>query len=145
MRYLDWDTSLVYGLVTSRLVSCNSLLFGLPAKDLAKLQIQTYSPYHHLHWLPVSMRITLFTYNSLLLTYKSNNGLSTNLSDLKYIITFQRGLCVLPVILSFNFHVTFLPNRVIKKMLCAALSLWNNLKLPHKIRNANNVNSFKPC
>ena len=85
-RYLDEATTLrhVHAFVTTRLDSCNSLLYGLPVKDLAKIQpVQNTaarlvsclprSPHitpvlMQLHWLPVKFRTV---YKILLLTFKA--------------------------------------------------------------------------
>jgi len=155
-RYLDFDTTtrLVHALVTSRLDSCNSLLYGLPAKDLAKLQrvqhiaarlihrvpsTQHISPIlQKLHWLPVTTRII---YKINLLTYKAYNGLSpTYLSDLLHhyapartLRSSNQSLLQLPHVSSKTFGQ--------RSFSFAAPSLWNNL--PQQIRKADNVNIFK--
>ena len=155
-RYLDSDTTtrLVHALVTSRLDSCNSLLYGLPAKDLAKLQrvqhiaarlihrvpsTQHISPIlQKLHWLPVTTRII---YKINLLTYKAYNGLSpTYLSDLLHhyapartLRSSNQSLLQLPHVSSKTFGQ--------RSFSFAAPSLWNNL--PQQIRKADNVNIFK--
>ena len=104
------------------------ILYGLPEKDLAKLQrIQNIAaclicrvpPSHHitpilqnLHWLPVNIRIA---YKINLLTYKSNAGLSpTYLSDLLYMIMFPHGLYAPHLSPFSNFHAKFLPNPMVK-------------------------------
>ena len=78
---------LIHAFVSSRVDYCNSLLYGLPAYQLNKLQrvqnaatrlIFQESKYCHvrplpynLHWLPVKFRID---FTILLLTYKAING-----------------------------------------------------------------------
>ena len=80
---------LIHAFVSSRVDCCNSLLYGLPAYQLNKLQrvqnaaarlIFLESKYCHvrpllynLHWLPVKFRID---FKILLLTYKAINGLA---------------------------------------------------------------------
>jgi hypothetical protein len=90
-KFLSYDTVqiLINAFVTSRLDYCNSLLYGLPANQLYKIQrvqnaaarlICNISRYHHiapvlykLQWLPVKYRID---FKILLIAYKAINGLS---------------------------------------------------------------------
>lgn len=89
-----WE--LIHALVTSRIDYCNSLLFGVPEKQLYRLwliqnsaaRIVTHSLMSdhitlilfQLHWLPVS---NLVHYKVLLLTYKTLHNLAPlYLSDL---------------------------------------------------------------
>ena len=80
---------LVHALVTSRLDSCNSILFGLPLHEINRLQrvqntaarlVAMISRHEHitpvlksLHWLPIHERTI---YKLLLLTYKAVHGMS---------------------------------------------------------------------
>ena len=87
--YLDQQSTkqLVHAMVISRLDTCNSLLYGLPATLVDRLQrvqnacartIMKASRRDHvtpllkeLHWLPIKCRIT---FKILMLTYKCING-----------------------------------------------------------------------
>ena len=88
-RYLDQASAekLVHAFISSRLDNCNSILFGLPEKELNKLQrIQNMAArvvtltrkrdhitpvMYELHCLPIHARIV---FKLLLLTYKALNG-----------------------------------------------------------------------
>ena len=90
-KYLDQPScsSLITGLIFSRLDYCNSLLYGVSQKSLNSLQllqnraarVLTFTPkYAHisnvlksLHWLPVSYRIE---YKMLFLCFKAQHDLA---------------------------------------------------------------------
>ena len=78
---------LVHAFITSKLYSCNSILYGLPGKDLDKLQriqntaaglvtrtkkFENITPIlRKLHWLPIKARID---FKLLLITFKALHG-----------------------------------------------------------------------
>ena len=150
------DTSaetLIHAFVTSRLDYCNAVLYGVPNKSLARLQLVQNSaariltrtkPWQHitptlqnLHWLPITHRIT---FKILLLTYKSLHGLAPSyLSDLLEPYTPSRdlrssdaGLLSIP----FTRRCT-LGDRAYS---AAAPKLWNSL--PPSVRDSDTINIF---
>ena len=148
---------LIHAFVSSRVDYCNSLLYGLPAYQLNKLQrvqnaaarlIFLESKYCHvrpllynLHWLPVKFRID---FKILLLTYKAINGLAPfylqELISLKEACKYKLrsdcdGLLLNPV--KFK-TLTTLGDR---SFAAAAPQLWNSL--PYSIRSSPSVASFK--
>ena len=157
-KFLNHETVqiLVNAFVTSRLVYCNSLLYGLPATQLNKLQrvqnaaarlICNISCFDHispilfeLHWLPIKYRIN---FKILLITYKALHGLAPNyiteLITVKPLSRFNLG----------SDGELFLQRPTIKSSVTlgdrsfalAAPTLWN--ELPTEIRHANSILTFK--
>jgi hypothetical protein len=156
-KYLDSNTTerLVHAFVSSRLDCCNSLLFGLPKCDIAKLQriqnsaarLVSRTKYRDhmtpvlekLHWLPVEYRIE---YKILLLTFKALHDLApTYIKDLicpyrpsRSLRSSSKNLLRPPS----KGNTMFYSDRAF----CAAAPyLWN--KLPDHIRSATFVTQFK--
>ena len=156
-HYLDHDTTLklVHAFVTSRLDFCNTLIFGLPEQQIAKLQrvqntaarlVLRLSRREHvtpmlrqLHWLPIKYR-SLF--KILLITYKAIHSMAPAfISDLLEKYTPRRSLRsssqqLLEV--RYQPHTKFYGER---SFTTAATVEWN--RLPMNIRLAVSVNEFK--
>ena len=140
--------------MTSNSERCNSLIYGLPACQGAKLQriqnsaarlVARVKKFDHispvlnnLHWLTVGKRIT---FKILLITYKALHGLAaTYLSEL--FTVYQPSRCLR----SENSNLLVVPKCRTKlygerAFAVAAPTLWN--KLPSEIKNSASVSTFK--
>ena len=154
-KYLNRSSTeqLVHAFVTSRLDMGNSLLFGLPQEQLARLQriqntaarvvTQTRKRSHitpilrNLHWLPVSFRIN---YKIMLTVYKALNGKAPSyIMDMLTIHNPSRNLR------SRNKHLLYEPRSRHawgdRSFSVAAPRLWN--KLPLHIKTSDSLQVFK--
>ena len=155
-RYLSQDTTeiLIHAYITSKLDNCNSLLYGIPAYMINKLQtiqnaaarIVTFTKKTEhitpvlckLHWLPVQYRII---FKVLLLVYKGLNCLAPNyISELLHYRTSSRSLR------SSSQRLLSIPRTSLKTYGDRAFSvagprLWN--KLPLLLRSSNTLTVFK--
>ena len=155
-QYLTQESTakLVHAFVTSRLDSCNSLLFGLPDRELMKIQrvqntaarlVLRMSRREHitpalesLHWLPVQQRAV---YKILLITFKALQGMApAYISDLLVLYEPKR---VLRSSSKFQLHVVKSSTKFYgdRSYSYAAANLWN--KLPPHIRDSPSVGIFK--
>ena len=149
--------TLIHAFVSSRVDYCNSMLYGLPAYQLNKLQrvqdaaarlIFQESKYYHaktllynLHWLPVKFRID---FKILLLKEKAINGLAPfylqELVTLKEACKYElRSVCDGLLLDPVKFK-TFKMLRD-RSFAAAAPQLWNSL--PYAVRSSPSLASFK--
>ena len=156
-RYLDEPATLrlIHAFVTSRIDSCNSLLIGLPANEIDRLQrlqnaaarlVRRVKRHEHitpillsLHWLPVSQRII---YKTLILTFKALHNLApAYIQDLIHRHQPTRTLRSA----SLNLLQQPLPPRTSsyggRAFSVAAPTLWN--KLPFHLRDCSCILTFK--
>ena len=156
-QYLDQVSTcrLVHAFVTSRLDSCNSLLFGLPDREISKIQhVQNTAArlvllvprrdhitpvLRKLHWLPIKQRSA---FKILLITFKALHGMApVFISDLIQKHAPPRALRsssevrLRPTVRS---STKFYGDRAFAS---AAVHLWNCL--PVNIRDAPSLSAFK--
>ena len=156
-KYQSSNTTeiLVHAFVSSKLVHCNSLPYGLPNYQIKKLQhfqgdaaarLITLSRKHehitpillNLHWLPINHRIM---FKILLVTYKALNNLAPSyIGDLLIPYIPSRQLR------SSSKHLLSIPHFYLRtygarSFSVAARTLWNTL--PYNIKNSPSVSVFK--
>jgi hypothetical protein len=155
-RYLNTETTqmLVHAFVSSKLDYCNCLLYGLPDKQIKKLQrlqncaariVVKAKKFDHitpvfcsLHWLPINPRIE---FKILLMTYKALNGLAPC-----YIVDMLTEYTPARDLRSSDRRLLLVPKTKLKtygdRAYChAAPTLWNSL--PLAIRTSQSVDMFK--
>ena len=157
-KYLSRDSllTLIHAFITSRLDYCNSLLYGLPKSQIAKLQriqnaaarlAMNIGKYSHvtpalydLHWLPVHARIH---FKILVLTFKAIHRLAPPyISDLisvgpksSYNLRSNSSLLLEPP------KEKMLATLGARSFYDAAPCLWNSL--PPELRDVKSINIFK--
>jgi hypothetical protein len=155
-QYLTQESTakLIHAFVTSKLDSCNSLLFGLPERELAKIQrvqntaarlVLRVSRREHitpalesLHWLPIQQRAV---YKILLITFKALKGMApVFISDL---LALYKPTRVLRSSSAYQLSVIKSSTKFYgeRSYAFAAANLWN--KLPASIRHASSLGIFK--
>ena len=156
-KYLSQETceQLVHAFFTSRIDYCNSLLYGLPAKQLDKIQrvqntaariIFRLPKFCHitpslftLNWLPVRYRID---FKICHLTFKAIRGCAP--SYLREVVVVKENRYRLR---SSNQLLLCMPKGITKKTLgdrafaTAGPRLWNSL--PEELRSTSDINEFK--
>ena len=159
-KYLSLDSAqiLIHSFTTSRVDYCNSLLYGVSAYQLDKLQrvqnaaarlVFMENKFCHitplslkLHWLPVKFQVN---FKILLVTFKAIHGLAH--SYIMELITIKSSAMGRYALRSNNELLlkpppcktyTTLGDRA---FVASAPKLWN--ALPVEIRNMNNVDHFK--
>ena len=156
-KYLDSHSTerLIHAFISSRIDNCNSLFYGLPAADIAKLQrVQNAAArlvtgskrsehitpiLRNLHWLPVYQRIK---FKTALLVYKALNDMSPNYikelivpyTPARRLRSCNKGLLEIPRSRTSSFG-----DRMFS---VAAPRLWNSF--PDNIRlNNSSISDFK--
>ena len=145
----------MHSFVGSRLDNFNSLLYGLPKKDLYKLQrvqnaaariVSGSKSYDHitpilknLHWLPIAQRIN---YKIALLTFKALHGMAPSyITSLLVIKTKCKNLRSNSNGILLAKPITKLVSYGDRSFSAAAPKIWNNL--PVHCRNARTLDGFK--